>query len=415
MVKIVATFKTLYMSTLKTERTHIGFFGRTNVGKSSIVNLISGQDTSIVSDIAGTTTDVVEKLMELSPLGAVVLIDTAGIDDISSIAEERKRKTDSVFHRCDFAWLVVEPNIWTEYEKKVIKKIKHFNIPYAIIVNKIDTANSINDFHDKLAYYTKNIIHLSVINSDKTEFIKTFANIISDNLIVNKSYNANEINMFEGLLEADDVCLFVTPIDAGSPKGRMILPQVQALRAVLDLNCICLFTQLANYQKALSKFKNPPKLVVTDSQVVKEVIELSFAEQNITTFSILLARLKGDFKVEIEGASTLDKISSNDIILIAEACSHHAQKDDIARVKFPALLEKYLGFKPQIDYCNGLDFPYDISKYKLIIHCGACMITHKEKLNRIKIAVDNNIPITNFGMALSFLNGYLERVLSFFN
>ncbi len=392
------------MTTPKTERIHIALLGRTNVGKSTIVNFISNQDTSIVSDVAGTTTDVVEKTMELHPIGPVVLIDTAGIDDTSILGEERKKKTNSVIRKCDFACLIIEPNIWTDYEDSIVNNLKQLDIPFAIIINKTDTISIGNEFMLKIVSVSESIIHFSSINSDRTAFINALTDIISKKIVLN-----NDINMFDGLLENGDVCLFVAPIDSGTPKGRMILPQVQALRAILDINAICLFAQPDEYLKALSNLTSLPKLVVTDSQVVKDIIELSPKELNITTFSILLARLKGDFSVEKECAYELKNITPTDTILIAEACSHHQQKDDIAKVKFPILLEKYLGFRPQIDYCNGLDFPADISKYKLIIHCGACMITHKEKINRIKVATKNNIPITNFGMAISFLNNYLDR------
>jgi [FeFe] hydrogenase H-cluster maturation GTPase HydF len=395
------------MTTAKSERIHIGFFGRTNVGKSSIINLISNQDISIVSDIAGTTTDAVEKVMELAPVGAVVLIDTAGIDDMSVIAYKRKKKTNTIFRKCDFACLVVVTDIWTEYEENIINNFRYFNIPFSIIINKIDIVESTNEFHNKLTSYTKNIICISTINTRRSVFINSLTDIISKELVLRD----NEIGMFNGLLNAGDVCLFITPIDSGAPKGRMILPQVQALRAILDINAICLFGQVAEYKKSLSELIKPPKLVVTDSQSIKEIVELSLPDQNVTTFSILLARMKGDFKIESENVYTIESITPSDTILIAEACSHHAQKEDIARVKFPKLLEKYLGFKPLIEYCNGRDYSDNINKYKLIIHCGACMLTNREKRNRVKIAVDAYVPITNFGMALSFLNGYIDRVL----
>jgi len=394
------------MNTPKTERLNIAILGRTNVGKSTIVNFITNQYTAIISDIAGTTTDSVEKVMELHPIGPIVLIDTAGIDDTSALGTERKKKTNAVIRKCNFACIVVEPNTWTDNEDNLVNALKQFDIPFAIIINKIDTIEADKKFINKIASITESIIYISAISSDRNVFISSLADIISKKVALN-----NEINMFDGLLKSGDLCLFVTPIDSGTPKGRMILPQVQALRAILDINAICMFVQPSEYIKALSSLYSLPNLIVTDSQVVKNIIKLSPKELSITTFSILLARLKGDFAVEKDSAYTLQNITPTDTILIAEACSHHQQKDDIARVKFPVLLENYLGFKPNIDYCNGLDFPTDISKYKLIIHCGACMITHKEKINRIKIATTSNVPITNFGMAISFLNGYLDRVV----
>ena len=213
------------------------------------------------------------------------------------------------------------------------------------------------------------------------------------------------------IISPKEVCIFVTPIDSGAPKGRLIMPQVQSLRAALDQNIITVVVQLDEYFDAINSLKSPPNLVVCDSQVVKEVIEISDKTQNITTFSIIFARIKGDLEIEAKAAFELNKIKENDKILIAEACSHHSQNDDIARVKLPNLLQKKYGFLPEIEFSNGRDFPENLAEYRLIIHCGACVLTRKEKLNRIAEAVDADVPITNFGMAISFLNGYLERVL----
>ncbi|MDR0927501.1 MAG: [FeFe] hydrogenase H-cluster maturation GTPase HydF [Ignavibacteria bacterium] len=396
------------MTTAKSERTHICLFGRTNVGKSSILNLIAKQDVSIVSEIAGTTTDVVEKVMELAPIGAVVIVDTAGIDDTSELGSERKRKTELIYRKCDFAVLIVEPNKWTEYEENVIVQLNHFDIKFAILINKIDLQQPSIEFIGKMHSIANGyVMQISATTTVSTDLINQLTTTISKLL----PDLADDTNMLAGLIAPNDTVLFVTPIDTGAPKGRMILPQVQALRAVLDINAIAIFVQVAEYQQTLRLLHTPPKIVVTDSQVINEVVELSPPEQLLTTFSILLARLKGDFAVEARSAYILKDIKKDAKILIAEACSHHQQKDDIAKVKFPKLLEKYCGFMPQIDYCNGRDFPANIADYNLIIHCGACMLTRTEKLNRVRIATDAGVPLTNFGMALSFLNGHYDRVL----
>jgi len=429
------------MNVAKSERLHICLFGRTNVGKSSIINFIAGQNISIVSQISGTTTDVVEKTMELAEIGAVVLIDTAGIDDNSELGVERKKRTVQIFQKCDFACLVVEPNIWTEFENEMIENFRKNNIKFAIIINKTDLQNPTNEFitmvNDKWLmvnegqgrkHYAptspqlndrRSVLHMPIDNSinhlpltiyhskhsNRDEFLNKLKQIISKEITQNKK------TLLEDLVQKNDICLFVTPIDSGAPKGRLIMPQVQVIRDALDKNAISIIVQTNEYLQAINSLKNPPKIVVCDSQVVKEVIELSKSDQPITTFSILFARLKGNLKVEIEGAYSLEKIRKGDKILIAEACSHHSQKDDIATVRIPKLLEKHFNFSPIIEYSNGRDFPENLTEYKLIIHCGACMLTHKEKKYRIQQAINANVPITNFGMTISFLNGYLDRVL----
>ena len=398
------------MNVAKSERLHICLFGRTNVGKSSIINFIAGQDISIVSQIAGTTTDVVEKPMEIAGIGAVVLIDTAGINDNSELGKERNKRTIQIFQKCDFAFLVVEPNVWTEFENALIENFRKNNIKFAIIINKTDLQNPTDEFLQKINSFSENFLTTNTVNSLRDDFLNKLKQIIS------KEISQNEKTLLENLVQKNDVCLFVTPIDSGAPKGRLIMPQVQAIRDALDKNAISIIVQTDEYLQAINSLKNPPKIVICDSQIVKEVIELSKSEQPITTFSILFARLKGDFETEIQGAYCLEKIKDGDKILIAEACSHHSQKDDIATVKIPKLLakfytEKHYNFSPIIEYSNGRDFPENLAEYKLIIHCGACMLTHKEKNARIQQAINSNVPLTNFGMAISFLNGYLDRVL----
>ena len=290
---------------------------------------------------------------------------------------------------------------------------KQNEIPYCILINKIDITIPNDSFIDSLP--TDKTISISTKNFQNCEkevslFLSSFTSIIKNKVQIN-----NEFNMFSGLVDKKEVCIFVTPIDSGTPKGRMILPQVQALRNLLDKNAIVLFTQLQEYVEVIKLLDNKVKLVVTDSQVIKEVIELSNNNQMITTFSILLSRLKGDFGYETISVKNIDSVGKYDRVLIAEGCSHHSQKEDIARVKLPKLLEKYLGYLPELDYCSGRDFPSDISKYKIIIHCGACMQTQKEKISRINLSKQQSIPFTNFGMAIAYMNKYFERVIQPFD
>jgi [FeFe] hydrogenase H-cluster maturation GTPase HydF len=393
------------MVVAKSERLHIGLFGRTNVGKSTIFNLIAGQNIAITSEIPGTTTDVVEKTLELSTLGPVVIFDTAGIDDTSDLGKKRKSKTEQVFNRCDIALLVTEANQWTKFEEQLIKEFQEKNIPCIIVINKKE-PNSIFEIKNKLPKIIYDILQTRDV------FLTKLTEIIQQEL---KVKNEKTQNLFDNLLTSGNTCIFVTPIDSGAPKGRLIMPQVQALRAALDENIISLIVQPEELNLALDSLKNPPDLIVCDSQVVKQVIEKIPQEQKITTFSILFARMKGDVKIEFEGIEIINKLKPEDKILIAEACTHHAQKDDIATVKIPNLLKKYLGFLPKIDYTSGHQFPDNLPEYKLVIHCGACMLTRTEKLNRIKEVQKVSGNITNYGMILSFLNGYLARTLEPFN
>ena len=400
------------MQTPKSERIHIGIFGRTNVGKSSLINLITGQNVSIISEIAGTTTDLVEKTMELAPIGPIVLLDTAGIDDITELGKKRQNVTAKSFNRCDFGCLIIEANTWTEFENTVIENFKKYQIPFTIIVNKIDLNFPSNVYLEQISKFSDTYILVTASQIEQREkFLENFKTIISEKIPKFLFENEQLTKLLNNLVNTKEVCIFVTPIDSGTPKGRLIMPQVQSLRAALDKNIISIVVQLDEYLDAINCLKSPPKLVICDSQVVKEVIELSNETQSITTFSIIFAKMKGDFEIEAKAAYELSKIKVNDKILIAEACSHHSQKDDIAKVKLPKLLEKFCGFSPKIEFSNGRDYPENISEYKLIIHCGACMLTRKEKLNRIAEALNANVAITNFGMAISFLNGYLERVL----
>ncbi len=399
------------MTTPKSERLHIGIFGRTNVGKSSVMNLIAGQDVALISDIAGTTTDVVEKSIELLPIGPVVVLDSAGVDDSSELGSARKNRTNKVFQRCDFALLIIEPNVWTDFENDILRQFQKYNLPFLVVVNKIDISNLAQQIRGKIAKFNAEYLEISAVNFDeRNNFLNKIKTAVSKNISI-----FDTPKLFDNILHAGDICIMITPIDSGAPKGRIIAPQAQTLREALDLHAVTIVIQPEEYVKLLKKIHKTPRIVICDSQVVKFMVENTPANIDCTTFSILFARLKGDLAEDVKGAKTIDTITVNEKILIAEACSHHAQKDDIGTKKIPDLLTKYLGFTPKIEYSHGRDYPANLNEYSLIIHCGACMLTRNEKLNRIKEAQKAGVSITNYGIAISFMNGYLDRVTKIFD
>ncbi len=394
------------MKSLKSLRLQISIFGRTNVGKSSFLNAVTGQDVSIVSAEKGTTTDVVEKSAELFPVGAVTFLDTAGLDDDTKLGGLRKEKTLSVLNRTDVGLIITDANGFTQYELSVIESFKDRNIPYLVIVNKSDKERISEKKLAVIKEYTKNIIQISALNSKNLtdEFVSALVKIVPDDFV-------NPPSILGDKLEKSDIVVLVTPIDKEAPKGRLILPQVQTIRDILDNECISVVTQVSNLDKVLKTVK--PKLVITDSQAFKEVNEIVPDDIPLTSFSILFARLKGDLVSFIKGANGIKSLNPNDRVLILESCTHHAIDDDIARVKIPRLLRKKCGFDLNFEYFTGHDFP-DISGYKLIIHCGACMTNRKEVLSRIMIAQRQNIPITNYGIVISYCLGILDRAVELF-
>lgn len=396
------------MKSLKSLRLHISIFGKTNVGKSSFLNAVTGQSVSIVSDIKGTTTDVVEKSAELFPIGPVTFLDTAGIDDNTQLSKERVEKTLSVLNRTDVAVLVVTADGLSDYDTGMIDKFGELDIPYMVVVNKSDIAKVSEEKLSEIKNYIKNIIEVSATTSDNITdtFVAALVKLVPEDFVSQKTIAGD-------LLQPSDVVVLVTPIDKEAPKGRLILPQVQTIRDVLDNTCIAVVTQVDNLKNTLDMLKVKPKLVVTDSQAFKEVNEIVPKDIPLTSFSILFARLKGDLDSFRKGADSISSLKQGDKVLILESCTHHAIDDDIARVKIPKLLEKKLGFKPIFEYKTGHDFP-DISDYKLIIHCGACMTNRKEVLSRILIANKKNVPITNYGIVISYCLGILDRAVEVF-
>lgn len=394
------------MKSLKSMRLHIGVFGRTNVGKSSLLNKITNQEVSIVSDIAGTTTDVVEKSMELLPVGPVTFLDTAGLDDETELSVQRIEKTMKVVNRIDVAVVVCDFNGIGKLENDLIEKFKELKIPYLIVVNKCDLAPK--SFHIDLKSELSNIIYTSVKKDEKIvfKFKEALVNLLPEDFV-------NSPKIVGDLVSAKSTVILVIPIDKEAPKGRIILPQVQTLRDLLDNNCLSYVVKESELKDALDNLKTPPALVVTDSQAFKKVSEIVPENVSLTSFSILFARLKGDLDEFVNGARAIENLKDGDMVLILESCTHHAIEDDIGRVKVPNLLRKKTGKNLVIHNYAGHDFP-DIKDYKLIIHCGACMTNRREILSRVLIANKNNVPITNYGVVISYCLGILPRAIKIF-
>ena len=396
------------MKALKSLRLHISLFGRTNVGKSSLLNAITNQQVSIVSDTKGTTTDVVEKSCELFPIGAVTFLDTAGIDDSTNLSKLRIEKTLKVLNRTDIAVLITTSQGFSNYEINLTNKFKELEIPYIVIINKSDIEKISKQKLDEIKNYSKNIYEMSATNDKNItdNFVSALVKIVPDEFV-------NPPSILGDKVKKSDVVILVTPIDKEAPKGRLILPEVQTIRDLLDNDCISVVVQQNNLENAINLLKKKPQLVVTDSQAFKEVNSIVPNYINLTSFSILFARLKGDLHTFINGANKIKTLKPHDKVLILESCSHHAIDDDIARVKIPKLLTKKLRFELNFEYKSGHDFP-DITPYKLIIHCGACMTNRKEVLSRILIANKNNIPITNYGIVISYCLDILDRATAIF-
>ena len=405
------------MKTLKSMRLHIGIFGKTNAGKSAFLNRITGQEVSIVSDIAGTTTDVVEKSMELLPVGPVNFLDTAGINDSTALGQERVQKTMKIINRTDIAVIVCDYNGIDDYEKDLIKKFDELKIPYMIVINKQDVREIPAEKYDEILKQVQN-------DSSKPEnkILKTSARMDKDIVFKFKEKLVrmlpedfvNSPKIAGDLIPPGSTVILVIPIDKEAPKGRIILPQVQTLRDLLDSDCLSYVVKESELKQALDNLKEPPALVITDSQAFKTVSEIVPESIPLTSFSILFARLKGDLKAFEEGAYAIENLKDGDRVLILESCTHHAIEDDIGRVKIPNLLREKTGKNLVIENYAGHDFP-DISGYKLIIHCGACMTNRREVLSRILKANSAGVPITNYGITISYCLGILPRAIKIFN
>jgi [FeFe] hydrogenase H-cluster maturation GTPase HydF len=392
-------------NTPKGFRLHIGFFGRRNVGKSSLLNALTRQTVSIVSDIAGTTTDPVEKPMELLPIGPVLFIDTAGIDDVGALGEMRVQRTLQVFDRTDVGVIVSVAGEWGEFEEGILNELRERKIPVIVVFNKNDVARPdstqttrLTDidipFVQTAAAKGEGILDLreALVRSAPEEFINSPA-IIGD------------------LVPAGEMAVLVIPIDLEAPKGRLILPQVQSIRDILDNDAYCMVVKERELRDALDRVKQPPAIVVTDSQAFLKVAGDTPDDVPLTSFSILFARFKGDLVAFVKGALAIDDLEPGDRVLVCESCSHHPIGEDIGRVKLPRWLRQYVGGKLEFVHVQGHDFPADLDSYKLVVHCGACMWNRREVLSRIIRCQQAGVPITNYGLAIAFSLGIFERAL----
>ena len=394
----------------KSMRLQIAIFGRTNVGKSSVLNMFAGQDVAITSPVPGTTTDVVEKSMELLPVGPVVFLDTAGIDDSSELGGLRTERTKKIFDRADVAILVCEPGLWGRWEEEVAATAKEKGIALVALVNKIDIKAPSPAFLEKVKAAAGAPLLCSAI--DKAERESTVMQLKMILLAIANAAKAGPATIVGDLVEPGETAVLIIPIDKEAPKGRIILPQVQVMRDLLDHSAMFITATEKEYAQSLKALSKPPALVVCDSQVVDLMVSRTPPGVTCTTFSILFARFKGDLAAYAAGAAAISALRPGDRIAVLEACSHHAIEDDIGRVKLPKWLKKFVGGDLKIDTFSGRDLPADMSKYKLFIQCGGCMLTRNEILKRMGKATVAGIPITNYGTAISECKGVLERVLS---
>jgi len=395
--------------TPKSLRLQLGLFGRTNVGKSSFLNMVAGQDVAITSKIPGTTTDVVEKVMELLPVGPVVFLDTAGLDDISGLSELRISKTKKIFDRSDIILLITEPKLWNEYEEDMLIEAKERDIPVITIINKIDISFPSEEFVKKIKQKTDKIIFCSTIdhsNRDKC------VNKLKKYIIESCPQDFLKPPFLIGdLMPPGGLAVLIVPIDLEAPKGRIILPQVQTIRDALDNRQAALVVKESEYPMLLKRLAKPPDIVVCDSQVVDKMVKHTDKNIPCTTFSILFSRYKGDLMEMAKAAACLGDLAPGNRVLIAEACSHHPIEDDIGRHKIPNWISKYIGGDLLVDVSSGRDYPDNLNKYDFIVQCGGCMITRREMLFRIHKAKEHQVPISNYGIIISLMQGVLERVL----
>ncbi len=379
------------------ERIHIGIFGRRNAGKSSIINAMTGQNLAIVSDVAGTTTDPVLKAMELLPLGPVVIIDTPGLDDEGELGKLRVQKAYQVLNKTDIAVVVIDGSVGrTAADAAILERIREKNIPYIIVKNKSDLQAAEQDEENEISvsaktgqniYELKERITALVPKEDMTR------KIVGD------------------LLEPNDLAVLVVPIDSAAPKGRLILPQQQTIRDILEAGAVSVVTRDHELKETLASIGRKPRLVITDSQIFGRVSKEVPADIQLTSFSILMARYKGDLEPNVKGARALEQLQDGDTVLISEGCTHHRQCEDIGTVKLPRWIREHTGKDLQFAFTSGTEFPLDLSPYKLIVHCGGCMLNEREMKYRLKCAEDQGIPMTNYGICIAYINGILERSL----
>lgn len=381
------------------ERVHIAFFGRRNAGKSSLVNAVTGQELAIVSDIRGTTTDPVYKSMELLPLGPVVIIDTPGIDDEGELGLKRVGKTRQVLNKADLAVLVVDAvEGISSWEEEMIRLFEKKEIPYLVVYNKMDLLTGKSEQEPVVE-------HTAYVSARTREGIQQ----LKEQMARLTSQETDEKRLAADLVKPFDTVILVVPIDKAAPKGRLILPQQQVIRDLLDIGAMPFVCRESELSETFAKLKENPALVITDSQVFPLVDRLTPLQVRLTSFSILFARYKGDLKQAAEGAKALEMIQDGDPILISEGCTHHRQCGDIGTEKLPAWIRQYTGKAPEFHFTSGTEFPEDVSGYKLIVHCGGCMLNAREMKSRLRSAVDQEIPMTNYGILIAYMKGILKR------
>lgn len=385
-------------TTPKSNRLHIAFFGNCNAGKSSVVNAFTNQKLSVVSNVFGTTTDPVSKSMELLPIGPVEIIDTPGFDDNSDLGKLRVEKTLQILRKTDVAILVVDITKGkNDFDRKLISLFKEKNIPYIIVYNKMDLQKLDNLSNNEIMVSATENIGINDLREKVAHFVK-----VEDKKIISDKLN-------EG-----DIALLVVPIDKSAPKGRLILPQQQTIRDILDSNCTAIVCKEDKITETINNLNKKPKVVITDSQVFKKANADTPKDIYLTSFSILMARYKGFLATAVKGAKAISGLNNGDKILIAEGCTHHRQCEDIGTVKLPKWLNNFTNKNIEIDFCSGTEFPNDLSKYKLIIHCGGCMLNEREVQSRMNMAIKQNVPFTNYGTSIAYMQGILKRSLEIF-
>lgn len=400
-------------ATPSANRLHIGIFGKVNSGKSSFLNVFTGQDVSIVSDVAGTTTDVVTKPMEVAPLGPCVFIDTAGFDDETELGEARMEKTRQAAEKCDMAILVIanRGDLDISMEKEWYQYLTEKKIPVIILVNRILKSRTSKEIEDATIFICDEIKTFAketpILMDAKTG---EGMDLVKEALVRNMPENFELPYITGDLVSEGDVVMLVMPQDAQAPKGRLILPQVQTTRELLDKKCVIISVTPDKMKDALDQLKNPPKLIITDSQVFKTVYECKPEESMLTSFSVLFAAYKGDLPYYVEGAKAIDSLTEKSKVLIAECCTHAPLTEDIGRVKIPNMLRKRFGEGLSVDIVSGTDFPQDLTEYDLIIQCGGCMFNRRYVLSRIDRAKQQAIPMTNYGVTIAHLTGILDKV-----
>ena len=392
------------------ERTHIGFFGKRNAGKSSVMNAVTGQELAVVSDVKGTTTDPVYKSMELLPLGPVVMMDTPGIDDEGELGSMRVRKSYQVLNKTDAAVLVIDGTVGASAEDEtLLERIRKKNIPFIVVINKKELADTATEEVVKRRL-TLDDGQLALVSAATGEGIHELKERIASIARVEEP----EKYLVRDLLEPSDVAVLVVPIDSAAPKGRLILPQQQTIRDILEADAVSVVVKENGLKDALGQLNKKPKMVITDSQVFAQVAADTPEDIQLTSFSILMARYKGNLEQAVRGVTALDELEDGDMVLISEGCTHHRQCDDIGTVKIPRWIREYTGKDVQIVTSSGTEFPDDLKKYKLIIHCGGCMLNEREMKYRLSCAADQGVPMTNYGIMIAYVKGILKRSVQIF-